>query len=90
MPMMWYGYSWGSALIMLLNMVFWAAIIGLLVWALVRWLTLRSPGAGAPGPSALEILRQRYARGDIDAATFEQMRARLEDSAPTREPTAVS
>jgi putative membrane protein len=31
-------------------------------------------------PSAMEILRQRYARGEIDAATFENMRERLENS----------
>jgi uncharacterized membrane protein len=29
-------------------------------------------------PSALDILRQRYARGEIDAATFDHMRERLE------------
>jgi uncharacterized membrane protein len=28
----------------------------------------------------MEILRQRYARGEIDTATFEQMRERLEAS----------
>lgn len=33
-----------------------------------------------PQPSALEILRQRYARGEIDAVTFDQMRERLEAS----------
>ncbi len=32
----------------------------------------------APSPSALEIIQQRYARGEIDAATFHQMRAELE------------
>ncbi len=28
--------------------------------------------------SAMEILRQRYARGEIDAVTFDQMRERLQ------------
>jgi putative membrane protein len=43
------------------------------------------PPTYTPGPppsqlSAMEILRQRYARGEIDAATFENMRERLENS----------
>lgn len=36
-------------------------------------------------PDAMEILRRRYARGEIDATTFDQMRERLEGSAPPRE-----
>lgn len=81
----WYGFGWGGMLLMMLSMVFWALVVGLLVWALIRWLVVRSPSGGAPwgppsGPSAMEILRQRYARGEIDAATFDQMRERLEAS----------
>jgi putative membrane protein len=40
------------------------------------------PNTGMPPvqPSAMEILRQRYARGEIDAVTFDQMRERLESS----------
>jgi putative membrane protein len=92
--MWWYGYGWGGMLLMLLSMFLWFAVLGLLVWALVRWLAVRTPGGGSPpsgstGPSAIEILRQRYARGEIDAATFEQMRERLEGSGSrTNDPLA--
>lgn len=90
--MYWYGFGWGGALLMLLSMLLWIAVLALIVWALIRWL---APGAGsiprAPvsGPSAMDILRQRYARGEIDAATFDQMRERLEGSgARTTDPLA--
>jgi uncharacterized membrane protein len=36
-------------------------------------------------PSAMDILRQRYARGEIDATTFEQMRERLEATGEPRQ-----
>jgi putative membrane protein len=91
MPMMWYGYGWGGMLLMLLSMFLWFAALGLLVWALIRWLTERTPGAGLTSPSAIEMLRQRYARGEIDAATFQQMRDELEGtSARSREPLTIS
>lgn len=88
----WYGFGWGGMFLMLLSMLLWVLVIGLLVWALARWLLPRSSSVGGPpstpmGLSAIEILRQRYARGEIDAATFEQMRERLEGSgAGTKDP----
>ena len=39
-----------------------------------------TPGTPPSQPSAMEILRQRYARGEIDAATFENMREQLENT----------
>ncbi len=36
-------------------------------------------------PSPLDVLRMRYARGEIDAATFEQMRERLEGNGEPRQ-----
>ena len=85
--MMWgYDFGWGG---MLLTTIFWIALLVVLVWVLIRWINGRTktsvpPYTSAPpaGPSALEILRQRYARGEIDTATFEQMRERLEASSP--------
>ena len=100
--MMWgYDFGWGG---MLLMTIFWIAVLTVLVWALIRWINGRtttsvppSPSAPPAGPSALEILRQRYARGEIDQATFEQMREQLEaPSAPryqqrdANQPTIVS
>lgn len=81
--MMWgYGWSGMGSLWMIVGSLFWLAVLGVLVWALVRWLSHRAPPNTVPpvnsGPTALDILQQRYARGEIDAPTFEQMRERLE------------
>lgn len=38
------------------------------------------PFQPGPQPSALEILQRRYAMGEIDATTYEQMRERLQAS----------
>jgi putative membrane protein len=79
--MMWgYGttYTWGGTLLMIFSMLFWFAFLGALIWGLVHWLSGRSTPSTMPGsPSALEVLRQRYARGEIDDATFERMRRQL-------------
>jgi putative membrane protein len=66
-PMM---FMWGAGgLVMLVMMlVFWGLVIAGLVLG-VRWLA----GQGHPArrDEALEILRQRYARGDIDKQEFD-------------------
>jgi putative membrane protein len=85
--MMWgygYGFDWLSMILMSLGMVLWIALLVVLVWAVIRWLerrtsTTASPVSSTPpsGSTALEILQQRYARGEIDTVTFEQMQERL-------------
>ncbi len=93
-----YGVDWLSTLLMSLGMVLWIALLVVLVWAIIRWIerkttTQASPVTGAPpsGPSALEILNQRYARGEIDTVTFEQMRERLTSlGAQDQEPATSS
>ena len=78
-------FSWSSIFLISFGTALWVALLVALVWALIlrinKGTTIPAPPSTSPppaGPSALEILSQRYARGEIDAATFEQMRERLE------------
>jgi len=76
--------------------IFMLVLLGLLIWGLIRMFTrgkrfympprynpvspTYTPGPPPSQLSAMEILRQRYARGEIDAATFDSMRERLENT----------
>jgi len=71
-------------LLSVLAILFWIALMIGLAWAILSLLTpaIRPMlsdifGAKSTNISALEILRRRYAAGEIDTATFEQMRERL-------------
>jgi putative membrane protein len=90
---MFWGFHgmWLLLPLLLFSKLFWILILALLIWALLRRLRggpmpfyrhepSSHPGVPPVQPSAMEILRQRYARGEIDAVTFEQMRERLESS----------
>jgi len=84
--MMWgYGLNWPNMALMMFGSTLWIVLVVVLVWAVMRWLNHRTGSTQAnmvPGvnPTGIEILNQRYARGEIDATTFEQMRERLEAS----------
>jgi len=82
MPMMWYGPGDGGAWLlgMLAMGIFWAVILGAGIWALTRWGFQLNTHRTIP-PTALEMLQQRYARGEIDTATFLQMRNHLQGTA---------
>ncbi len=96
---MYANYGWGAIAWAAFWGFIWIVLVGLVIWWAARWATSRghppfyaSWNGFSQGASALEILRQRYARGEIDAATFEQMRERLEASylsreAPFRDPS---
>lgn len=69
-----YGGSWLIGLGMMI--LFWVAVIALVIWA-VRSLFPRQSHTSRV--QTLETLRQRYAAGEINAAEYEQARARLEE-----------
>lgn len=66
-PMWWMWGAWGMGM-MLVMLAFWILVIVGIVLG-IRWLV----GAGRPsGPDrAIEILRERYARGEINREEFE-------------------
>jgi len=73
-PMM---FMWGAGglVMMLMMLMFWGLVIAGLVLG-VRWLT--GQGHMARRDEAFEILRQRYARGEIDKQEFEARKRDLQ------------
>ncbi|MGE5219774.1 MAG: SHOCT domain-containing protein [Chloroflexota bacterium] len=70
-PMMW--GAWGIGM-MLMMLVFWALVIVAVVFGM-RWLV--GQGKETRSNSALEILRQRYAHGEINKEEFESKKKDL-------------
>jgi putative membrane protein len=70
------GGGWGIFMFIFM-VIFLALIIGAVV-LLVRYLSPHSRTKAASSEDALEILRRRYARGEIQKAEFEEKRKDLE------------
>jgi putative membrane protein len=72
--MMGWNLDAGAWLGMSFGMVLWFALAVVAAWLVVRGLMAlersRTDGTSAPRPE--EILRERFARGDIDADEFER------------------
>ncbi len=71
-PMPWMWGAWGFAM-MIMMVAFWVAVIAAIVTG-IRW--LGGHGSASRSDRAVEILRERYARGEIDKQEFE---AKLRD-----------
>ncbi len=75
--MMWGWGNWWSWSMFVAMFVFWAGIIGLILWA-VSGRRVHAPVAAAPPvEDPRETLKRRYAAGEIDSAKFEQMKRDL-------------
>jgi len=70
-----WGGGWGGGILMV---IIWAVVIGLIIWGAVRmsrhgyWMH-----AGHHDHNALDIARERYARGEIDEKEFEKIKKAL-------------
>ncbi len=72
------GTGWGWMM-----MIFWIVILAAVVTLVAVWLVRRSGtgpdsgGAGTHGRDPEDILRERYARGEIDEEAYRRMRDEL-------------
>lgn len=74
---MWYmhdGFGWWMVSGGIWMVVFWGAIIALIVWGISK-LTGRNTPTGKQTP--IEIAKERYARGEISRKELEQMKKDL-------------
>jgi len=74
-PGMMGGFGW-----MWLMPVFWMVILGLIIWAIVASVRSSSESKGSDSSkadSALELLKKRYALGEIDKQEYEEKKKDL-------------
>lgn len=72
----WYGWVFGPMM-----MILFVALLVIAAIALVRWLGdggRSGPSSGSSDRAPLDILKERYARGEIDKEEFEERRRVLE------------
>jgi putative membrane protein len=86
----WGGYGWGMGSGMgwgygmgwfwnIIMVAFWIAVIVGIIF-LIRWLVVSTGGSGRSArseDSALDILKRRYARGEINKEEFEEKKKAL-------------
>ena len=74
---MWYmhdGMGWWMLFGGAWMFIFWGALIGLIVWGIIR---LTGRGGSAQKHDALDLAKERYAKGEITKAEFDQIKKDL-------------
>ena len=69
----WCGHGmWGGGM-----MIVWIVLIVVIVWAVWTWMARSVRVGPSSGDDAERILRERFARGEIDEAMYQRMLAEL-------------
>ena len=69
------NWGWGG---MLFQLLFWIIIVIAIIWAIKYFIGYSRRGESTPaGESSLELLKKRYARGEINREEFEQKKKDL-------------
>ncbi|HSP47805.1 MAG TPA: SHOCT domain-containing protein [Clostridiaceae bacterium] len=72
------GSAWIGLLSMAMYLIFWAAVL-VIVLKIFRKYFVRNGHLKAGRDTAMDILRERYAKGEIDEETFRRMKAELKE-----------
>jgi putative membrane protein len=70
----WYGMIFGPLFMILFLAVLIAAVVILVRWLGGSWQGTYPPHTSPPTRSPIDILKERFARGEIDKAEFEDRR----------------
>ncbi len=72
--MMFYDGFWWMWIIMV---IFWIIVIGLIVWGITAFARRPHEMWGQPRSNAMDIARERYAKGEITKEQYEQIKKDL-------------
>ena len=72
---MWHdGMGWWMVFGGLWMLIFWVGLIGLIVWGISK---LSRRDGSTPRHSPLDVVKERYAKGEISREEFEQLKKDL-------------
>jgi putative membrane protein len=77
--MMWGNgfHNVGFGLMGIFCLIFWAVVIGLIIWGAIRMGKHGCMMHHEHGNNALDIVKERYAKGEIDEKEFEKIKKAL-------------